>query len=445
MNEVSSTPALNPVEQRWQKRLERERLARKQAETLLEDKSLALYKANLELRELADSLEKKVTLRTEELSKALQTAEAATRAKSDFLATMSHEIRTPMNGVIGMTDLLSHTALNEEQQHYLSVLKSCGHSLLGLINDILDYSKIEAGKLELEMISVNPRQLLEELKFVFHAQAEAKGIRLILEIAPEVPLWIETDPTRLRQIFFNLIANAIKFTEQGEIQLSLKTTNQSNQLRGEVRDSGIGIEPQVQQQLFTPFKQADSSITRQYGGTGLGLAICARLSEALGGEIGLHSEVGQGSEFYFTFHAPTAIAQDTHSTPHNHPLLTEHLNVLLVEDNPINQMLALKLLEKLGIQADLSRDGLEAIEAMQQHHYDIVLMDMQMPKMDGLSATRYIRALGHLHQPRIIALTANAFAEDQQACKSAGMNGFLTKPITLDALSQAILSPDQAW
>ncbi|MFA6700107.1 MAG: response regulator [Thiomicrospira sp.] len=324
------------------------------------------------------------------------------------------------------------------------MLKSCGHSLLGLINDILDYSKIEAGKLELERLSVNPRQLLDELRFVFEPQLRKKGLALCLQIAPDVPQWIETDPTRLRQVFYNLMANAIKFSTQGKICLSLSPATQPGQLRGAVRDQGIGIPAETQQRLLTPFQQADTSITRQYGGTGLGLAICAKLCQALGGTIGVDSEVGKGSEFYFTFNAPQACAPAPISTPANQQSVAT-LSVLLVEDNPINQMLALKLLEKLGIKADLSRDGLEAIEAMQQHHYDLVLMDMQMPKMDGLSATRYIRALDHLHQPRIIALTANAFTEDQQACKSAGMNGFLTKPITLDALQQAIFNPDQAW
>jgi signal transduction histidine kinase/ActR/RegA family two-component response regulator len=395
-----------------------------------------LQSANSDLCHLSEDLEAKVQERTFQLNEALQHAEAAVQAKSQFLATMSHEIRTPMNGILGMAELLSFSQLDAGQQDLIRHLQTSGEVLLTLLNDILDFSKIEAGKLELEQRAFALRAEIQSLAVLHRPQAEAKGLRLRLRLSDTLPEGLMGDSVRLRQIISNLLSNAIKFTEFGHVTLKVshrELENHRTRLRCAIEDTGIGIASENIPRLFGRFTQHDASTTRRYGGSGLGLAICAQLIKAFHGEIIVKSRLGKGSSFCFYLDLPRVqppcpqparVLSNINFTP---------LSILVAEDSPINQKLIDTMLARVGQRADLAENGKQAVEMALAHHYDLIFMDMQMPVMDGVEATLSIRAQLS-GAPRIIALTANAFEEDRLRCLRAGMDDFISKPFKFDEL-----------
>ena len=421
----------------------------------------------LKLTEYAQELEQK----NQQLEAALATAREATQLRSRFLANMSHEIRTPMNGVLGMTDFLLATKLTPEQQEFAESIKRSADALLALINDILDLSKIEAGKLRLDRVPFQLGTVLGEIASLFALEARTKGLEFVSTVPADLPRVVVGDPGRLRQVLRNLLGNALKFTDRGEIGIRAELLSDSTnviQIRFTVHDTGIGIPPDQQGRLFESFTQGDGSSTRRHGGTGVGLAISKQLVELLGGEIGVASEQGDGSRFWFTASFGKAAPSEAPApkpaikvpaprltsrpaavpaapvapkrAPMENPVAVEGpLRVLLAEDNEINQRITLRLLEKLGVAADAVVNGREAVQALEKRKYDLVLMDCQMPDMDGFEATAIVRSReGDANHTPICALTANAMEGDRERCLAAGMDDYISKPVGLEKLQKAV-------
>lgn len=397
---------------------------------------------------LNESLEWRIRERTQELEVATELALAASRAKSDFLSNMSHEIRTPMNAVTGLAYLALKTDLNAKQRDYVEKIHLAGQHLMGIVTSILDFSKIEAGKMEIEETGFTVENILDSVESVIGESAKAKGLTLDFALDPKLNRGLFGDPLRIQQVLLNYVGNAIKFTVQGQVHVRASTERDDESgvlIRFEVQDTGIGLSEPQSAQLFQVFHQADASTTRNHGGTGLGLALCKQLAELMGGQVGVHSEKGVGSVFWFTCRVRGGSREAVETLSAVQPMPNRHAvavlkgaRILLVEDNLLNQAVTLGLLEEVEAIATVANHGREALDWLEQAVFDAVLMDVQMPVMDGLQATRLIRQNPALVGLPVLAMTANASAEDRSRCQEAGMNDFLTKPVDPEHLFAAL-------
>jgi signal transduction histidine kinase/CheY-like chemotaxis protein len=404
---------------------------------------------------------RQLSLAWQEMQHAKEEADNASRAKSEFVSRMSHELRTPLNAILGFAQLLEMDDLNAIQKDPVQQINRAGNHLLELINQVLDIAKIEAGKLEVEQIEVNLAQLISDTAAISGERARSKGLGFIVDIDDKLPSLVLGDPTRIRQVLINLIGNAIKFTDRGKITLSVKPTTVENTIRFDVTDTGIGMTAVAKSRLFKAFAQADESITRKYGGTGLGLMLCKEIVEAIGGHIEVESELGKGSHFWFEIPLPTVAHSEIQPTAvMTSPVVTPQTNsdsetemlvertslegssVLLVEDNLVNQMVATKFLNKLGITPDIANNGQEALTLLASSRYDLVLLDLEMPIMDGYTTIARIREaegyLDHYQHQVVIAMSANALNEDKQRAFNLGMDDYLTKPVNYPALQATL-------
>jgi two-component system sensor histidine kinase/response regulator len=423
-------------------------------ERMVLERTAALEATNSKLADANNQL----ILATEKTQKMAEAALMASKAKGEFLANMSHEIRTPMNGVLGMVDLLLQTNMTPEQKESCKIIKTSADSLLCIINDILDFSKIEAGKMHVENVAFDLQETVNDTVKLLLPQARGKGLDLTFDIDHGVGPTLVGDPTRVRQILLNLLNNAVKFTDKGNVSLEIRRlaeTNDDVQLRFSVTDTGIGLSEEDQKKLFQSFTQADTSTTRRFGGSGLGLAICRKLVEMMGGSIGVISSPGNGSTFWLiikfgksTLTSQTPVQQNGSpavegdaATVETQDVQPGNFRVLLAEDNPVNQLVAVKQLEKLGCKVEIASNGLAAVEAHRQNNYQIIFMDCQMPEMDGYEATKKIRQMEseqNLEPARIIAMTAHAMEGDAELCLATGMDDYLAKPVNHDKLSAAL-------
>lgn len=446
MSDTRTNPEPGELEQLRQRLATAERTIRQlrreneHAESFALRSKQAILGTNQKLQDSIRELEAKTT----ELGEAKVRAERASDAKGRFVATISHELRTPMNGILGTAELLSHCDLPADARELTSIIERSAKGLLRIINDVLDFSRAESGRIELEVVPFDLNAALRAIADLELNAARRKRIGLALDIAPNVPRHVMGDPVRLRQVLLNLLDNAVKFTEVGSVALRVSTA-EDGRIRFAVRDSGIGIEPAVQKLLFEPFVQADSSTTRRFGGSGLGLSICRHLVQLMGGRLVLCSEPGVGSTFSFDCRLAVAAAPNAASSTAERdaaPCALQRIGsrVLAVDDNAINRQLLARMLERLGCDVVMAEGGQQAVELAANDRFDLILMDCSMPDVDGLQATAKIRALptAHAHVP-IVALTAHALPGDRERCLAAGMDEYLSKPVRLHGLQTVLL------